>query len=239
MFKELLTLFRAKQPLQAVGENFSEMLEHSLELIRRAGGIFFRHSIDAEEREQIRKQDVRVNKIERRIRKQVLAHLSVEASGPDLPYCLLMMNLVKDVERIGDYAKELVDLVGLTDQPLPEDELVSQLLEIRSQVEADFRASCDVIQSPDRSRAVKLIREGRAVVDRCEALIQNIARSPHPAGVTAKLILAARYYNRIAGHVLNLLSSVVMPLHKLGYYDEDDLAKSSKIAPALPDRAAG
>ena len=234
MFKELIDLFRSQQPLEAVGENLSAMLEQCLELIRRGGGIFFRHSIDAEEHEQIRKQDVRVNKMERRIRKQVLAHLSVEASGGELPYCLLMINLVKDVERIGDYAKDLVDLVSLTDDPLPKDELTDQLLDVRSQVESDFRAACDVIQKHDRERAVRLIRDGRAVVERCEALVQNIARSPHPAGVTAKLTLAARYYQRIAGHVLNLLSSVVMPLHKLDYYDEDDLAKAAKIARADP-----
>jgi len=229
MLKELLSLFRSRQPLESVGETFSSMLEQCLELIRNGGAIYFRHSINDEEREQVRKQDVRVNKMERQIRKQVLMHLSVETKGGDLPYCLLMISLVKDVERIGDYAKELVDLVTLTDDPLPKDELTDQLLDVRSQVEADFRATCDVIETPDRERAVGLIRDGRAVVERCEALLTNIARSPHSAGVTVKLTLATRYYQRIAGHVLNLLSSVVMPLHKLDYYDEDDLAKAAKI----------
>ena len=37
------------------------------------------------------------------------------------------------------------------------------------------------------------------------------------------LVLATRYYKRIGGHVLNVLSSVVMPLHKVDYYDEDVL----------------
>lgn len=230
MLKELLSILRSEEPLKAVGANFSEMLEQCLDLVRRSGGVFFRHSISVDEREQIRRQDVRVNKLERRIRKQVLTHLSVDASGPELPYCLLMINLVKDVERIGDYAKDLVDLVTLTGRPLPDDELTAQLQEIHSQVEADFQAACEVIQAADRPRAVNLIREGRAVVDRCDALIQNIAHSHHPAGTTATLVLAARFYQRIAGHVLNLLSSVVMPLHKLGYYDEDDIAKSAKIA---------
>ena len=37
------------------------------------------------------------------------------------------------------------------------------------------------------------------------------------------MVLATRYYKRFAGHVLNILSSVVMPLHKLDYYDEDEI----------------
>ena len=228
MFKELLTIFRSEETLKSVGDNFSEMLQQCLELVRRGGVVFFRHAkITADEHEDIRKQDVRVNKLERRIRKQVLVHLSVDAAGPDLPYCLLMISLVKDVERIGDLAKDLVNVVALTADPLPDDELVHQLDEIRAQAEGDFQIACDVIQSADRARAVTLIREGRAVVERCDALIHNIAHSQHRAGVTSTLILAARIYQRIAGHVLNLLSSVVMPLHKLDYYDEDDIAKAS------------
>jgi len=37
------------------------------------------------------------------------------------------------------------------------------------------------------------------------------------------VVLAARYYKRIESHLLNILSGVVMPLHKLDYFDEDAL----------------
>ena len=53
------------------------------------------------------------------------------------------------------------------------------------------------------------------------AMAYWLAGSDHGAGVTTALILGARFYKRIAGHVLNVLSSVVMPLHKLDYYDEN------------------
>ena len=36
-------------------------------------------------------------------------------------------------------------------------------------------------------------------------------------------MLATRFYKRIGAHVVNVLSSVVMPLHKLDYYDESVL----------------
>ena len=39
-------------------------------------------------------------------------------------------------------------------------------------------------------------------------------------------MLATRYYKRIGGHVLNILSSVVMPLHKVDYYDEEELPET-------------
>ena len=49
----------------------------------------------------------------------------------------------------------------------------------------------------------------------------------YDAGKTTALVLGARYYKRIGGHLLNVLSSVVMPLHKVDYYDEDEVKQVS------------
>jgi len=211
-----------------MGENFREMLSLSMEMIKKAGDLYFSQQITPEERTLLQKQDVRVNKLQRKIRKQVIVHLSIAGNHQDLPYCLLLMSLVKDVERIGDYAKELADLINLADEPWPEDQLVSELTEIRSGVEADFASTVKVMESSDRERAIELIECGRDTVDRTEQLIENLAYSDFKAGPVTTLVLGVRFYQRIAGHVLNLLSSVVMPLHKLDYYDEKDIAKAEK-----------
>ena len=39
------------------------------------------------------------------------------------------------------------------------------------------------------------------------------------------LVLGARLYKRIGGQVLNVLSSVVMPIHKVDYYDEEEIRR--------------
>jgi hypothetical protein len=44
-------------------------------------------------------------------------------------------------------------------------------------------------------------------------------------------VLGTRYYKRIGGHVLNILSSVVMPLHKLDYYDESAVVADDVSGP--------
>jgi phosphate transport system protein len=229
MLRELLTLFRSGEPLKAMGDDFAEMLRLTLELVKKSGEAFFARTVSEEERTQIQRQDIQVNKLQRRIRKQVVVHLSVAGNSADLPYCLVLMSLVKDVERIGDYAKDLVNLVNLGSGPLVDDELARQLAAIRPRVEADFEAACDVFAQGDRERAVCLIRRGRELVEHCEELKNSIARSSHPAALVAKLVLATRFYERIEGHVLNLLSSVVMPLHKLDYYDEKDIERAGAL----------
>jgi len=228
MLQELLTIFRSQSPLQNMAAQFQEMLSLSLEMIRKAGDLYFSQSITPEERTALQKQDVRVNKLQRKIRKQVIVHLSISGNETDLPYCLLLMSLVKDVERIGDYAKELADLVNLCDDPVPDDQLLAELKEIRAGVEADYEGSVKVLQTADRESAIGLIQCGRDTIDRCDQLVENLAYSDYKPCTVTSMVLAVRFYGRIAGHTLNLLSSVVMPLHKLDYYDEKDIAKAEK-----------
>ncbi len=220
MLRQLISIFRSDNPLAAMGENFAQMLKISYETTLKAGDIFFGEEVKPEERTWVYKQDVQVNKLERKIRKQVIAHLSLSGTAADLPYCLLLMSLVKDVERLGDYAKNLTEIVDFYAGPLPDDEFVAELREIRKGVETAFAATAEVFEKSDMDRAVALIQEGKSLAHRCDNLIESVAHSDHNASTTTAVVLGTRIYKRIGGHVLNVLSSVVMPLHKLDYYDE-------------------
>ena len=220
MFRELISIFRADNPLGRMGDNFAKMLSLTRDQTIRAGEIFFSKPPSPEERTQIYKQDVKVNKLERKIRKQVIAHLSVAGNSADVPYSLLLMSLVKDVERIGDYAKNLAETLDVSGATLPDDETVAELREIRNGIESTFEAVAEVFARSDEEEAVALIRQGRDMSHRCDALINRIAKGDYDAATTVAVTLGTRFYKRIGAHLLNILSGVVMPLHKLDYYDE-------------------
>lgn len=222
MFKELIGLFRSDNPLASIAEKFSQMLALAWENTRAAGEIYFGKKASAEERSQIYKKDIQINKLERAIRKRVVAHLSFPENIPDVPYCLLMMSLVKDVERLGDYAKNLAEVMDQHGGRLADGDILDELVEIRTEVEKGFEGATELVGSTDLERVLELIRSGRDVAQRCDLLITKIARSDVDAATAAASVLATRYYKRIGGHVLNTLSSIVMPLHKIDYYDEDD-----------------
>ncbi|MBE56696.1 MAG: hypothetical protein CL479_09050 [Acidobacteria bacterium] len=223
MLSELLSIFRADNPLHTMGASFKEMLQLTCNMTLSAGGICFGEKTSAEDRTRIYEDDVQVNKLEREIRKKVVAHLSIQGNTHDVPYSLLLMSLVKDVERLGDYAKNLAEVVDIRSGPLPKDAIVQELQEIRQGVETSFQVAAEVFASSNRERAIELIHQGRDAAHRCDALVRRISQSDYDASTATVLVLATRYYKRIGGHVLNVLSSVVMPLHKVDYYDEDAL----------------
>ena len=58
----------------------------------------------------------------------------------------------------------------------------------------------------------------------CDRVVEQVLDAP---GLTNRQVvaytLAARYHKRIAAHLGNIASSLVMPLHKLDYFDEEYL----------------
>ncbi len=225
MLRELLSVFRADNPLARMGENFAQMLKLTHEMTVKAGDIFFRREGALEERKHIYEQDINVNQLERTVRKQVVTHLSFQGNTPDVPYCLLLMSVVKDVERLGDYAKNLSELADFCPEKLPEDQVVNELHSIRMWVDETFQTAAEVFATSDREKALELIRAGRDITHRCDELIDRIAHAKYDTSTTTALVLAVRYYKRVGGHLLNILSSVVMPLHKVDYFDEEEIAR--------------
>jgi phosphate transport system protein len=221
MLRAIINLFSSNDPLGIIAEDFSRMLKVTHDMTLTAGGILYGSESNSDARTTLYKTDVEVNRLQRSLRKRLVTHLSMPGNQRDVPHCLALMSLIKDVERLGDYAKNLAEIPDIHPEPLPDDEMSRELWEIRTGVESTFTESLAVVAKFDHDRALSLIEQGRTLTRRCEALVHRVAHSTHDAGTTSALVLGARFYKRIAAHVLNVLSAVVMPLHKLDYYDEN------------------
>jgi phosphate uptake regulator len=188
-------------------------------MIQEASDVYWGKAWSPARRAALYDKDVRVNKLERLVRKRIITHLS----GPEplsVPYALLVMSLVKDVERLGDYAKNLAEVSDIYRGARPSDERVAELSEIRDHVMLLVSEAADVFVRGDAERATELTIAGRSVAKRCDALIVQIADADYDGRTAVALTLGARFYKRIEAHLLNVLSGVIMPLHKLDYFDE-------------------
>ena len=219
VFKELLRILRGDDPAREVMREFARMREIATELVIDASDIYWTPTCRPEQRQSIYDRDIQVNELERSIRKRMVGLLS--GSTPlDQAHFMVLMSIAKDVERIGDYAKNLVEASEFHCQPLPDDENVRELADIWKIIEQMLGEVAHTVQRSNMTQAQELNARGRATIQRCDSLIEHIAKGEYAASVAVKLALGTRYYKRICGHMLNLLSSVIMPLHKLDYFDE-------------------
>ncbi len=224
MWMELLQIFRSGDPLEASGRDFLKMLALGHEMARIVEPHLFEHALSLEDRARIYDLDIAVNKLERSIRKRLVSHLSLQKS--QAAYCLLLFSLVKDAERIGDYIKNVAEIASLGGTDVPPGVIRDELTELTGIAMRLFEATPQIVASQDRERAGELIQSGRSAGKRCDNLVNEIARSDHPAGAVTSMVLLARFYKRIGAHLVNILSSVVMPVHKVDYYDEREMTKT-------------
>ena len=139
MWEEILKLWKADNLLDQAWKTSHEMVKITHEM--------FLESVKAlreEEHEQVDKKihakDKKINKYEREVRRQVLTHLAVQGAK-DVPAGLVLITIIIDIERIGDYTKNIVELVDAHAQTLVAGKYEKKLKEIEEAIKDVFQKS--------------------------------------------------------------------------------------------------
>ena len=206
-------------PIEAIETKVREMLQHDRREVDLAMSVLFGDLAPEAANDELRSTDREVNQAEREIRRDLVVHASVFGSI-EIPTVLLYMSIVKDIERVGDYAKNLIDLaldgVTLADAPdLPHWRALGE------EVSAFIAESTQTFQERDTDRAHALLAQGDRLLDdfddRVSALVKGLDHDPSPVARA----LALRYLKRVIAHLVNVVTAVVMPLDRLDYFDEN------------------
>lgn len=223
MLRELLALFGPEQEEQAVVSDLDLMIQNSAELVRLAGDACFQRSEGASTLDQVKRADKDINKLQRKIRKEAFVEVLSDSNRFSLPFCLSIMNVVKDVERIGDYAKDITALAELSGPVSVTRDLTQDFSISVGEVERLTAALPEALQEADQLKAVHLIERGKDI-RRDLGKIQRTLLTEEQTNVRAAAdTLAVQYYVRIVSHALNVLSTIVTPLHRMDYTRKKDL----------------
>ena len=180
---------------------------------------------------EVRKSDKRVNRAEREVRRRLIVHASVQGERADLTRVLIAMSIIKDAERVGDQAKNIWDLadagVDLSDAPD-----LKWLAGLRDQTSRLIAECTRIYQDRDREAAHELIPQMDAILDEYDECVLTQLNSDASAQDAVARALLCRYLKRITGHLMNVITSLVMPLERLDYYDEKKADRD--IAPDQP-----
>ncbi|MEY3014879.1 MAG: hypothetical protein RIT45_3614 [Pseudomonadota bacterium] len=228
MWKELIDIFRGKDaPLEEVATEFRAMLELTREMSDLVRPHIFEGALPMDVRRRVYELDVEVNKLERSVRKRLITHLSLRPSH--VPYSLLLISMSKDAERVGDYVKNIAEVGDLGGGTVPDGELRDELSDLISVADRLHREVAGVLDAQARERAIELVQLGRTAGKRCDRLVGAIATSDLPAAQVTALVLLTRFYKRLGAHLVNILSSVIMPVHKVDFFDESELGDGQRF----------
>lgn len=206
--------------LATVEDQFRAMLANDAASLALARAALFESGDVEALRARLRETDHQVNLGEQEVRRLLLVHIAV--AGPaDAPVVLAYMSVVKDVERIGDLAKDLMHLAWMgVDFSTASDH--DALL-------ADFDAAvgvlpeaADAFSARDGDRARALVTRCEGLFTRCNEAVAAQVTSDRPGHHAVPRALTYRHLKRVVAHTTNLLSAIVMPLDQLDHFDEED-----------------
>ncbi len=205
-------------PVESVEKTIVKMLRDGRVVYDAATEAAFGGGKSKETRQEVKGTDRQINAAQRQVRRALLVHSAV-TGDPDLPLVLAYMSVVKDVERVGDYAKNLYDIAkyGADFSAAPDR---AELEQYCAAVGHLIDEAASVFEQRDTVRAQELITKADGFLDDYDDQIKAMVQSDRTAFDATTRALYFLYLKRITAHVMNLMTSLVLPVDLLDYYDE-------------------
>src|SRR5690606_31197211 len=155
-------LFRGAGPsqIEAIESEIATMLATASETFSMALDAITRRTEPEAIGKKLRKRDRSINRVERAIRRMLIVHTGVRGALADTPVLFAYMSVAKDIERVGDLAKDMWDLAA-AGADMSEGELkkaadqvgekVLRLIDDTARVfgERDAEAAIDILNASD------------------------------------------------------------------------------------------
>lgn len=227
MFDKFKELFSSENLLDSAFKTTLTMMEFDQKMYD-AARTTLRESDTDELPFDVRKTDRKINKFERQVRRQVMTHLTITGTQ-NLAAGMALISIVIDVERIGDYTKNIVDLATMRKQRLHGGQHEGMLKEMEKIVEDAFVKVIQVLKTQDKALAREVMQVEVEAGKKVEAIISGVLAGKDKELDTASAVtlsMYARFLKRINAHLTNIASSIVNPFPRIGFREKKTTKKS-------------
>jgi len=218
MLKEIFQALRGKDVLVEMIGQVGQMLDIGQWMFDKASEVLMRQSEWETVADELYARDRQINEIEQTVRERIITHLSLGHQA-DLSACLVLMSVVKDAERIGDYGKNIFEVGKFYRNAFTHRQYAAPLEEIRGSVRPLFAQAKGAFLQADKNLARVVLEDARGLTKSCDLIIQQLLSvheqiAPNEA---VAYVLMARFYKRVTAHLANISTSVVSPVPMLDY----------------------
>ncbi len=216
MLRQLINAWRGRDLLSVMLDDFEQMLRDGEWMFKTAGAVLVREEKPETVHDEFFARDKEINRRERDIRRRIVEHLSLRRDA-DVPACLVLMSVVKDAERIGDFCKNLYEVACLYTMNFDHGRYITPLKQLRADVEGLFSKARTAFAQADGATAAEVINEANDVAKRCDGRIETLIHDKLPTQKAVAYTLLSRYFKRVAAHLSNICTSVTGPVHEMDH----------------------
>ena len=224
MFKQIIDAFRKTDEMGRLCELFAEMLDDGLWLFQQALPLARGQGDPEAGRDDFYARDKHINALEREIRRRIVIHL-VAGNEQDVGFSLVLMSVIKDAERIGDYGKNVRQIGEVYRGRYTRAAYVSSLDAIAEGIAELFPQVRRAFLEGSKTPAKRAVERSILLRGQCDMLINQLLTpgGDVPGDESAALALRTRYFKRIAAHLGNIATSVTNPVPMLDYHKNKPL----------------
>jgi phosphate transport system protein len=222
MFKEFFEFFRRGNLLSQAFERSRKMLEEDREMFEAAVRSL-REQNDARLGVDIYAKDQLINAYEREVRRKVFSHLALTGER-DLHAGLVLASVVIDIERIGDYTKNIVELALHHPTKLTCGPFEDSVRKIETAVRTMFELLIQAFPENDESKAREVMSEHWWIARRGDEIVNTLIESQEPLLPCREAVTTAmyvRFLKRTSAHLMNIASSLVNPFDRIGFRGDE------------------
>ncbi len=216
MFQSLFGARTRSSLIDGAFETISGMLAHAAEMYDIAIAMLLDNRPTDVDLDAL---DDRIDDGEREVRRVVLQHLSVDPQH-DLVASLILVTIVQDAERLGDFARGLGDVVELTQQPR-QGEFADGLRRLAQDIRPSFEACAASFGDDDAAGARQVIERHVQLKRAVREYTRRVVASDLAADLAVVYSSSARILGRVSAHLSNIASSVVQPYDRIRHGDEE------------------
>lgn len=218
MFRKWLAIFKKDSLMDRAYQRSFKMLDITQAMFLEAKESL-RQREDSEIDLKIKETDKEVNSYEREVRRMVFNHLAV-TGAVNLPSGFTLISIIIDIERIGDYAKNMVELALDHPGKLHGGEFEKEIVKIEEALGDNFIQTKKCFEEGDGGFAFELLKKYAWVNNACDEIVVALVKekdSKIKSGDAAALVLYTRWLKRINSHLRNITTSVVNPFDRIGF----------------------
>ena len=220
VFKDLVTIWNSEDSLSQAWTSSNEMLHLSHEMFTDSVNAL-RSGEKNKVIKSIKLRDEEINQYHRDIRKKVVTYYSVSKDVTNINSGLVLINMVVDIERVGDYTKNILDLAKYYPKKLRSEKISEDLRIIEQAVIERFQNTVKAVEEMDEIAAKELIKSYRSALGKLsDNLVASSISGDLEIGeehMASSMVLYARYLKRIGAHLMNITSVVINPFESIGY----------------------
>lgn len=222
MLKQVMALWKSESFMKRVVEKFGEMISDDEYLFNCAWEVFMGQAVVDQIKQRFYDKDISVNKGEREIRRMLVEHLSLHPRH-DISGSLVMMSLVKDAERIGDYSKNIFEVGIMLEGKVEGMKYFERLATLYQKIAGRFPLLKLAFLESDANIAGKILKEYAPIKGECNDILHDLFSEELSTREAVATTLLSRYFKRVNSHMSNIASGIIYPLDQIDFVRGDIL----------------